>query len=406
MSSRPSSHASRSSHRKATKSTSNSTPKASKTEGDRPRSSAYDADFEQHLIDHGIYPEGYEYPDDGQTPEPSNLEEIRQRLAQRRPSLSPSRFPDSAFRDFKRANARVIKEGDVMRAVLPTLYGDTNIPNQQDLLFTRLESITDKATVYAKPDFYDGARLESIYKEVQEDLGPYIIPTGHRTAPAAPNFFLEAKAPKGGADVVKRQVTHDLSLGARGIHQLQSYGADNPVVDNNAYTLGATYHDGHLNMYANHVTLSGPGGALEYHMTQVGGWSTTGDSDTCRRGAAALRHARKLTMGWRNEFISAANEATHSNAVPAILESCVHNAVSKTADAQPVESQTSIDELAVTTLPPVDESDYSDLTTIVEDSVNSVDKLASDTPVNPTPSCFQSSASSYRHISQIRRSKR
>jgi hypothetical protein len=321
---------------------------------------------------------------------PSNINEIRQRLAQPRPSLSPSRFSEGAFEEFQQKNEDVIDEGEVMRDVLPKIYGDVDIPHKQDLLFTRLESITDKTTVDAKPDFYDGAPLESIDKQVREDLSPYIIPTGHRMAPVAPNFFLEAKAPKGGADVAKRQITHDLSLGARGMHQLQSYGADEPVFDNNAYTLGATYHagTGTLQMYATHVTPTGPGGSPEYHMTQTGGNFLIGSRDQYLQGATALRNGRDVTMEWRNQFISAANErATHINAETSTLESPSYNGVSDNTDAYPVEeSQTSVDELAATSFYPVEESDYNDLSNITEESETSADEPALDTPVNPTPS--------------------
>jgi hypothetical protein len=86
-----SSSSSRSRHTKSTVPTSTS----SKTR----RSSAYDKDFEQHYNDHQVYPEGYDYRDRCPTPEPG-LEGLDQRLPQPRPSLSPSRFPDSA--DFAR----------------------------------------------------------------------------------------------------------------------------------------------------------------------------------------------------------------------------------------------------------------------------------------------------------------
>jgi hypothetical protein len=56
-----------------------------------------------------------------------------------------------------------------------------------------------------KPDFYNSARLKDINREVQEELGPYIIPIEHITALVAPNFFMEAKALLGGVNVAKRQ---------------------------------------------------------------------------------------------------------------------------------------------------------------------------------------------------------
>ncbi|QIW98378.1 hypothetical protein AMS68_003896 [Peltaster fructicola] len=61
----------------------------------------YNAEFEQILIDNGVYPDGYELTEGGQPPEPHNLDELRRRLAQARRSLSPSRFSNEKFQDFR-----------------------------------------------------------------------------------------------------------------------------------------------------------------------------------------------------------------------------------------------------------------------------------------------------------------
>jgi hypothetical protein len=161
----------------------------------------------------------------------------------------------------------VIDEGEVMRKVLPMLYGDADIPNKQDLLFTRLESITNETTVVPKPDFYDGARLGDIDKRVREDLGPISYPRNIQP-PGGTQLFLEAKALEG-CRCAKRQACLDGALGARAMQTLQSYGAGKPVYDNNAYTLSATYHAGNLNMYATHVTPSGPGGSELHDPGQI-----------------------------------------------------------------------------------------------------------------------------------------
>ncbi|KAK3311472.1 uncharacterized protein B0T15DRAFT_482486 [Chaetomium strumarium] len=134
------------------------------------KSSAYGHEFETHLTDHGIYPEGYEYPEDRSTPEPGN--QVHQDLS-------------SKFRDFKRKDARATFENDVMATVVPIICGDVDIPSRQNVLFTEL------------------APLTSTYDEV------------HASVPVAPNFFLEAKAPKGAADVLKRQACYDGAYGAR-----------------------------------------------------------------------------------------------------------------------------------------------------------------------------------------------
>ena len=123
---------------------------------------------------------------------------MRQRLAQARPSLSPSRFSDTAFEGFQRKNEDVIDEGEVMRDVLPMVYRNADILHKENLLFTRLQSITDKVTVDAKPDFYDGAPIDSLDEQVRTDPGHFIVPTIHRTAPITPNFFSKQKYQKGG----------------------------------------------------------------------------------------------------------------------------------------------------------------------------------------------------------------
>jgi hypothetical protein len=365
--SKGSSHSSRSSQSKQSKSTnptSNSTSATNKTKGSGGRSSAYGADFEQHLIDHGIYI-------NSRKSKPSNLHEIRQILAQLRPSLSPSRFSEGAFEEFQQGNEDVIDEGEVMSTILPEIHGKRpDILNKKNLLFTRLKSITNGITVDTQPDFYDGASLDSLDKQVQKDLRQYIIPTKHRTAPVVPNFFLEAKAPKGGADVAKRQACHDGAIGARAIHELQSYAAGKPVYDNNAYTITATYHNGNLNSYVTHVTPSGPGGSPEYHMTQVGSLSLTHSRERYLEGATYLRNARELAKEWRDQFILAANERARSmNADESTLSSSNYSRPSRTTYLAE-ESETSPDEFAATSFP-----------NRAEEPVPSEDELAASYPI-------------------------
>ncbi len=62
-----------------------------------------------------------------------------------------------------------------MREVIPIMCGKTDIPNRQNLQYTKLESITDNTTVVPKPDFYDGARLENIDKRVLEVIDKELI---------------------------------------------------------------------------------------------------------------------------------------------------------------------------------------------------------------------------------------
>lgn len=178
-----------------------------------------------HLIHHGVYPEGYDHPDGRATPEPDNLDDTRGLLSADRSSLSPSRFPDFAFRSFKEKNRRAVFENDVMNSVVPIICGDTDIPNQQNVLFTELDPLTTDDVVRPKPDFFDGAWLRDVHERVkdvddEENICSSIIPTKHPSVPVAPNLFLEAKGPDGRAAVVQRQACYDGAYGSRVMYRL------------------------------------------------------------------------------------------------------------------------------------------------------------------------------------------
>jgi len=314
------------------------------------KSSAYDPAFEQHLIDHGVYPHGYDYNDDDGSVYPDNWEEINDRLAQPRPSLSPSRFPREEFRKFEKTNMQALTENKVMSRAFPIIAGTTGIPSQENLRFTNLKDLTDGSITKPQPDLYDGARPEELNKQIRDELGPYIVPSTNTAAPCLPNFFTEAKGPKGTTDVCKRQALYDSAVGARGIHELRSYIDPETAHDNNAYTIASTYHGGSgaLKLYTTHCTPStNPNRDYEYRMTQLNGWDMTGNPDTFRQGASALRNARDLTKEKREELIAAANgkalSAEHSD-----LVSSTQSFVSLSSnEAIHLESETSADEVAL-----------------------------------------------------------
>jgi hypothetical protein len=278
-------------------------------------SSAYCKDFEQHLNDNNIYLHG-------RKSKPENKAD----LLRSRPSLSPSRFSHGAFERFQDDHENLGSEGDVMRKIIPVIAGNASTPNSGEVLFGNLESITGGATLDAKPDFYDGARFDGIDAAVRNDLNSLIIPSATDAArrPAAPNFFLEVKAPRGEADVAKRQAGLDGAIGTRAVHALQNFGAEEPAFDGNAYTYSSTYHagTGTLQLYAHHPTPpTAPGRRPEYHMIQVDGWQMTGNIDTFRRGATAFRNARDWAQRHRENFIQAANaKARHQSGVEAPSE--------------------------------------------------------------------------------------
>ena len=312
------------------------------------KSSAYDPAFEQHLIDHGVYPEGYGGVRNVQ--EPYNWEEINARLALPRASLSPSRFTRDAFLDFKAKNQESLTENTIMSKAFPIIAGTSDIPSQENLLFGNLKHLTDGSITKAKPDFYDGSRPADLNKQIREELGPYIVPSTNSAAPCLANFFTEGKGPNGNTAVCKRQALYDGALGARGIHELRSYVDPETAYDNNAYTITSTYHggSGDLTIYSTHPAPSNnPQNPIEYRMTQLRGWKMTDIPETFRQGASALRNARDWAKEKREELMIAANGKV-PDAEQSDLVSSTQSFVSLSSnEATHPESETSTDELAL-----------------------------------------------------------
>ena len=323
--------------------------KSSKTR----RTSAYDPAFKQHLIDHGVYPEGYGGLRNVQ--EPDNWEEIHARLAVPRASLSPSRFSREEFWNFKEENENALTEDTLMSNAFPIITGTAKIPSQQNLLFGNLKDLTDGSITKAKPDFYDGTLPAELHKQIRADLGPYIVPSTNTSAPCVPNFFTEGKGSDGNPAVCERQALYDGALGARGVHRLRSYVHGETPHDNNAYTITSTYHGGTgvLKLYTMHpIPSTGPDNVSEFRQTKLKGFIMTDDSDTFRKGASALRNARDWAQEKRKELIAAANRKALDTESSPLDSSSMHSSLSpSTNDIVYQESDTSTDELALEIAP-------------------------------------------------------
>ncbi|KAL9120286.1 MAG: hypothetical protein Q9187_003157 [Circinaria calcarea] len=279
-------------------------------------SGPYSRNFQQKLIDNGIYPERYKYPDGRVLPKPDNLKEINEILLQPRPSLSPSRFSNENFEEFQEADAHISKENKATKTVIPAIEGKItdNKCVEGDVLFTNLTPPTNDMLTAAKPDLYYGARPEQLDRRVRDDLSGYIIPSTQDDLPIAPNFFLAAKGPNGTDAVARRQACYDGALGARGMHSLQLYGENEPVYDNNAYTITSIYSAGQLKLYTSHPTQpTNPEDRSEYCMTQLKGYSMTSDPETFRQGATAYRNARDWAEDQRDEAITRANKRANDS---------------------------------------------------------------------------------------------
>ena len=321
---------------------------SARSDSTRKSRSSYDSNFKQNLIDGGIYPEGYELDD---TNEARNLDAIHEALPVPRASLSPSRFSDGAFKEFRRTNDRAAGETRVIADVLTIIEGKGRHKHHNggpDHPFNHLQPFT-KYLPIAKPDTYDGALPAQIDRRVRRDLGRHIVPCNDSSRPAAPNFFIEGKSASGRADVAKLQACHDGAIGERAMDSLQNYGASKPQYDGNIKSFSTSYHPGTgtLQLYGHHTTPPQvPGGHPEYHMTQIKGYMMTSDRETFQKGATAFRNLRDLAQTRRDELIDRANRATR-HAPTESLSTTFTDSRTSLSVLHESEPDTSADELAI-----------------------------------------------------------
>ena len=311
---RPASAMSSSGQRRAASSTDPTSVPTSGRSKSKNSKTPHSRGFDQHLTDHTVHATH-------QSEDP-DLTVIRAAMAAPRPSLSPSRFSDGAFKNFQRSNAQAKDEEDARVHVFPTIAvaWQPDHPSAMNTLFGNLEPLTDGTIAPAKPDVYYGARPENLDRRIRDELSAHIIPSTMEDKPMAPNFFSEVKGPYGPPAVATLQARYDGAIGARATHSLQNYGRAEPIYDGKAYTISSTYHAGAgtLQMYAHHSTRpASPGRSQEYHMTQIGAWALTNASDTFRQGVTALRNAKEWTKEQRDRFIWAANTRVHGTGTEA-----------------------------------------------------------------------------------------
>jgi hypothetical protein len=271
----------------------------------------YDRDFQQNLVDGGVYPDRYRFPDGRAPPKPDNWDEMNQRAMQYRASLSPSKFSDGAHEEFVQADADAKKEDQVTKSVIPIIEGrirDAKCVSGK-IPFRNLAPLTDGTLVPGNPDLYYGARPEQLNRRVRDDLSNQIIPSTQDDLPIAPNFFLAAKGPDGSLAVAGRQASYDATFGERGQVSLGLWEQDEKVFDNKAHTITSIYHGGQLKLYSVHAAQpNGLDTRPDYYMHQIKAFAMTSDTDTFRKGASAFRNLRDYAEEQRNTAIQRANE--------------------------------------------------------------------------------------------------
>ena len=262
------------------------------------RSSAYDGNFEQHLIDNNVFPAS-------RAKRALNHADWNEVLI--RPRASPSRSSDESYLSFVRAAEGAHDEDEVMSKAFPKIVGNSRHASGQNVPFGHLEQITKKIVI-PQPDWYQGETPGEGNRTLRERLDKAIIPSTRKERAFLPTYFAEAKGPDGSFTVARRQACHDGALGARAMHSLQSLGGTG-AYDGNAYAASAIYHgEGDLKLYIHHMTQPrGPGSLPHTHMTPLMAVNLMNSPESFREGRTAFRNVGDKANEYRVQFISDAN---------------------------------------------------------------------------------------------------
>ena len=145
---------------------------------------AIQADFESHLVAHGVIPDKDLLLNEPPL-EPRNIHQIREYLVSR-----PVFISEQQFRQLDYASQYLNEQGESVLLRSFMLEG-TNPSNYTfDIEFNDLVPITNE-TLHARPDVYCGSEYWTLRPEILEELSGYISPSKRTHAPIVPNFFLE-----------------------------------------------------------------------------------------------------------------------------------------------------------------------------------------------------------------------
>jgi hypothetical protein len=240
------------------------------------------------------------------------MDEIKQMLAKRRPSLSESTFTKEQFTSFVRANRDAANKPAIIRDVAPIIWGRTHMFRAQNVDFIRLQEISRAPTyngpIRAKPDYFEGVRREDIDLRIQQSLIGYIVPHPDPCYPALPNLFAEYKSDDGSQRVAMLKACYEGALGARGMWKFQMFGEPTPTFDNRAYTITMTYCAGLLCLNSVHLAKSNSSNSdLEYHQCRIDSWSIVGNRRSYLDAATAYRNACEWAEKQRREALNQAH---------------------------------------------------------------------------------------------------
>lgn len=282
--------------------------KAQAGEAGQTTTGAYSANFEQVMNDQNMI----FYRRNKVAERPRNYYEIKKKLGDERPQ-DPEHLAHAVLDDL----GDTPTHNDLVNCMLP-IFHDTKLQGPQNRQFTVMKpgDIIDANVKRFAPDYYEGAKPNTVDKDLKKNLRTSIVPSNHNEDPIAPNFFLEFVTESRDAVVTRRQAGIDGVLGARCMNSLQNYPAEMPdkgpppeqwEFDGNAYSFGLTYRPRDLTIYSVHMTPPEPNDNMPgYRIVQIEIYSMVSE-DSYHQAISAYRNIRDLAKQYRDDIVTEAN---------------------------------------------------------------------------------------------------
>lgn len=293
--------------------------KAQAGEAGQTTTGAYSANFEQVMNDQNMI----FFRRNKVAEPPQNYDEIKKKLVEERPQ-DPEHPAHAVLDDL----GDTPTHNDLVNCMLPILH-EKKLQGPQNRQFTVMKpgDIIDANVKRFAPDYYEGAKANTVDKDLKKNLRTSIVPSNHNEDPIVPNFFLEFVTESRDAVVTRRQAGIDGVLGARCMNSLQNYprqmadkGPPPPEweFDGNAYSFGLTYRPRDLTIYSVHMTPPEPGDNMPgYRIAQIEIYSMVSE-ESYHRAISAYRNIRDLAKEYRDGIVTKANSRASQLRAPSV----------------------------------------------------------------------------------------
>lgn len=246
----------------------------------------------------------------GKSAPPDNIDEIRQRLARPRASLSPSRDITEDYEQFRRAHFHALNEEAITQEFSTSLRKRNGEYAGRNMMFAKIAELTPVETKLSRPnpDLFVGEDPSNIPRKIRDEIGQYIA-SGIVRSPMVVNDFAEIKGPDGREQHLMNQVAYDGAIGARAMHSMRAFGTDSPPADKKARSFVTAYAGGQASFYASYMGQPAGVGATPYYTYHVAAESAIGSVDQYRRAQQYCRNIQDLATEERKLACEEAREA-------------------------------------------------------------------------------------------------